>query len=239
MQIRDTLFKKNRALSLEDMSSPDNSESALQRFVEGRKRAGLRVESEGTECVDCFAGKGGALFVSLRELPSDASAKVFLNRTIFKKKSASLGGIRICCFWGPTTFCLGASYFDMPPSDNLHTVNRWCAEEGHTMQPCSFVQCTDLQLIKNHAKLAGGAIFVSGSKNPFSFCKNTASAVDTADNLPGSSCFNLSGNSVGVKILFCSFSWLLILVVLTRELDTGLTSQRLHRRCIGKMWMAT
>ena len=80
------------------MSTLDDSQLALQRWIEGRKSAGLGQESEKTNCTGCFSGKGGALFVSLRQLSASETVKVILSDTRFKNNSALFGGIGIWCF---------------------------------------------------------------------------------------------------------------------------------------------
>ena len=199
-------------MSLNDMSIVDDGGTALQKLIEERKRAGLGQESEGTACKDCFFGKGGALFVGLRKLSSGRNATVSLDGTLFRSNAALLGGITICCFWVLTADCLGACYFDTPRSDSSHAFHRWCTVEKRETQLCSFVQFNELQLERNRAELAGGAIFMSGPEDPYSFCKKTIKAKDSAHNQTSSSCFKLKDNSVTVRILHFSFSWLSMLV---------------------------
>ena len=208
-------------MSLNDMSTLDNGGAALQRLIEGRKRAGLGQENEGAPCKDCFLGKGGGLFIGLRKLSAGGNATVSLSRNLFRSNSALLGGITICCFWILNADCLGACYFDTPRSDSLHAFHRWCTEEKRQTQLCSFVQYNELRLENNHAELAGGAFFMSGSEDPYSFCKETMKATDSAHNQTSGSCFKLTGNSVTVRILHFSFSWLSMLVASVQSSGYG------------------
>ena len=174
-----------------------DSEPVIQRWMEGRERAGLK--SNQTHCVGCFYGKGGALFVSLRRLSGLETGKISLSRTLFQNNSALIGGNLYPRFLVEMdlVFCVGAGYFDTPQSDSSR---QWCTPKEHKAQVCSFVQYTQLQLENNEAALAGGGIFMSGSKDPYSFCERPHAETFNSESFPGGSCFKTNGNSVGVRI---------------------------------------
>ena len=136
--------------------------SQMKQWLQQREMGLSGIQVDWVRSEESFQARGGAFFLALRNRREDSSANILLLDVSAKENFAAVGGTPFLCSPVAHRTLSGAMYVEDKSSG---AITHLCPDKELNRQRCLSLSIVGVDFSKNVASVAGGGLFVHGSKS--------------------------------------------------------------------------